>query len=53
MSLQVKQLDPGFQVTGHKAGFSVSRIVLKAHPAMLLALVLIIIPTLNGVTLIA
>ena len=52
MSLQLQQLDPLHQVTGRKVTVSVSEVLLKTNHALLLVLVLII-PTLNGVTLIA
>lgn len=52
MQKRSQQLDSGYQVTGQKAGVAVSGGLLKANNALLLVLVLII-PTLNGVTLIA
>ena len=53
MSKQLQQLDTGLQVTSRKAGAAVTEVLLNADSALLLVLVLILIPTLNGVALIA
>jgi len=52
MSWQLQQPDPGYQATSRKADVLYSEVSLKANTALLLVLVLIIIPTFNGVTLI-
>lgn len=53
MSKQSQQLDTGLQTISRKAGVAVNTVQLKANSALLLVLVLILIPTLNGVALIA
>ena len=53
MSKQLQQCDTGLQATSRKAGVGVTKVLLNANSALLLVLVLILIPTLNGVALIA
>ena len=52
MLIHLQQPDVRLQTAGCKAGLAVRSIALKANSALLLALVLIIIPTYSGVALI-
>ena len=53
MSKQMQQPDTALQATHRKVGVTVIEVLLNAKSALLLGLALIIIPTLNGVALIA
>ena len=53
MSKHLQQPDTGILATSRKADAAVTEVLLNANSALLLVLVLILIPTLNGVALIA
>ena len=53
MSMHMQQLDKMRKDAARKAGVEVRNVPLKANSALLLVLVLVIIPTFSGVTLIA